>query len=668
MPKTKTQTRRHSPPPSQTTTNSPISHSDDAPEDARVRRYLRFVEGAAQTAGLLTAEGRAAWWRAEAERLDKVAQAAGGAAANYLNGVPDQMRWPGDKVPTQNIVVSPEHAASNFAFAATCATRAAVCRKIAEMGGHFQEASVVVVLGRALPPEDDADAWKTRRPDDAPDDTLGPPNWSERAPAAAAPVEPSDVPEKKIVGEDADAPHVFSATTQYDGRCSVCQKERGAPAHKAAAKAERERIKAGGPKRDGAFWRSKVGAFAARPPSEVKFDDGGVYDLQFREGGRTGKLTPARVRDWSARLRSVVSDYVWKETMLALADAVERGELPARLNGLSNDLQVRRLVEGGRSWYGSGMGDTIKTRDEFDEAVALVAPLVPPSHDIRPGFCHACKKPVAVFDGLLVRHRTTGGEEAKECSASGVAPEIHVSEDGQLGRDLRETPPPAPTLPTRTPLDKLLPLIKHAANVTTVCHVIESHGLKDLDGYTESEREQIERALRVKADEFTDAPAPPPARVLDFPAPPEVPAAVAEALAAEPSDYERLRAELNAAEFDTPAAFREWRQARLGDFDVLSDAEFVALNSEMRARAVRIVYKDTLVEPIPDHVVARLVTDTVNNVDLWMDAELTTQREIFRRVWQSEMLTEGVRAAGQKCYTAVCSEAALRDAGKRRRA
>ena len=166
--------------------------------------------------------------------------------------------------------------------------------------------------------------------------------------------------------------HEFKPTTSRSGRCSVCNKGSDTDEHRAFAEEQRERMRAGQPKQTAEGWREKAAGMYANV-------------TRYRANPHAGKkLTDARQRDWESKLLNATTHRRWGLTMEAIAAAVESGKLPPVLNGLTNQYQVRHLMDcviKGRRLpaYGlpQSMGPTIKTAEEFAEAVKALSPLVP---------------------------------------------------------------------------------------------------------------------------------------------------------------------------------------------------------------------------------------------------------------------------------------------------
>ncbi len=169
-----------------------------------------------------------------------------------------------------------------------------------------------------------------------------------------------------------DMAHEFKPTTARNGRCMVCNQVSDTEPHRAWKAAQRERESNGQPKQTPEGWREKAAAMFANV-------------TRYRENPQAGKsLTAARERDWEGKLRSATMHRRWGLTLEAIAAAIEAGTLPPVLNGLTNQYQVRQLmdcvVEGTTHRpYGvpDSMGPTIRSAEEFAEAVRALSPLVP---------------------------------------------------------------------------------------------------------------------------------------------------------------------------------------------------------------------------------------------------------------------------------------------------
>jgi hypothetical protein len=180
------------------------------------------------------------------------------------------------------------------------------------------------------------------------------------------------VTEAKPKTKPGDVAHEFKPTTSRNGKCSVCNKGRDTEHHRAWTAEQRERVSAGGPTQTAEGWREKAAATLAKAAG-------------YRANPHAGKtLTDARQRDWEGKLRSATDHRRWGLTMEAVAAAVEAGTLPPVLNGLTNQYQVRQLMDcviEGRKLPAHGsitsMGPTIKTPEEFVAAVKAISPLVP---------------------------------------------------------------------------------------------------------------------------------------------------------------------------------------------------------------------------------------------------------------------------------------------------
>jgi hypothetical protein len=129
-------------------------------------------------------------------------------------------------------------------------------------------------------------------------------------------------------------------------------------------------------KRDHVHWLTKANAMLA-------------LSAERRKNPAEGKkLTPARRRDWQYRLDDATGKRRLGLTMEKIAEAVGAAKLPGRLCGLTNEYQVRTImncvVEGRtmpRDGMPQNMGPTIKSRGDFEEAVEALRWLVP---DVKP--------------------------------------------------------------------------------------------------------------------------------------------------------------------------------------------------------------------------------------------------------------------------------------------
>jgi hypothetical protein len=169
---------------------------------------------------------------------------------------------------------------------------------------------------------------------------------------------------------DGDA-HEFKPTTSLNGRCAVCRKESNTPEHRKWREQQKERERAGKPKQTATHWLTSANAKMAR-----------VLELRKYPFG-TKPLTDARRRDWQHRLDTATEHHLWGETMREIARAVEAETLPSILNGLTNEYQVRQLMncalEGKEkpAYAISNMGPTIKTPEDYKQAVEALRPFIP---------------------------------------------------------------------------------------------------------------------------------------------------------------------------------------------------------------------------------------------------------------------------------------------------
>lgn len=162
------------------------------------------------------------------------------------------------------------------------------------------------------------------------------------------------------------AAHEFKPTTSRNGRCAVCNKESATDEHRAFTARQREREKAGQPKRDGAFWREQA--------AEMQYN----LDRQLRPYDTSGKKTLRKIEEYEARVRDGLGGAQWQGTLLNLAVAVDEERLPPALYGLSNAYQVRSLLgERDFKFEPSNMGQTIKTIADLRAAAEALKPFTP---------------------------------------------------------------------------------------------------------------------------------------------------------------------------------------------------------------------------------------------------------------------------------------------------
>jgi hypothetical protein len=171
--------------------------------------------------------------------------------------------------------------------------------------------------------------------------------------------------DSREAGSDA---HQFKESTGSDGKCVTCKKPRSDEAHKAWAKAQRERVKSGGPALDAGTWRERAAAMTRDIAHKMR-----PYDTP-------GRKTLRKIEVYESRIHVALERGQWQATLINLADAVDEGALPAVLFGLTNENQVSTLMRGDVrhvEQYGpQNMGPTIKTADEFKSAVEALKPFI----------------------------------------------------------------------------------------------------------------------------------------------------------------------------------------------------------------------------------------------------------------------------------------------------
>ncbi|MCA1615026.1 MAG: hypothetical protein LC795_15515 [Acidobacteria bacterium] len=196
---------------------------------------------------------------------------------------------------------------------------------------------------------------------------------------SASPEEASGAGATAVTEIDA---HQFKPTTSRNGRCSVCNKGAKAEPHSVWNKQQKERVKAGGPKLDAQSWRDKSAALTHSIAERLR-----PYDTP-------GRKTLRKIEEYESRVRDALEKQQWQATMVNIADAISEGTLPAILFGLSNEYQVRRLLDRDEGephpWDTSNMGQTIKTVADFKAAREALKPLIPemltdPNLDPRDG-------------------------------------------------------------------------------------------------------------------------------------------------------------------------------------------------------------------------------------------------------------------------------------------
>jgi hypothetical protein len=159
-----------------------------------------------------------------------------------------------------------------------------------------------------------------------------------------------------------------------------------------------------------AEWREMAGAAVAHGYSTANYMFGGA------------KLTPARRRDWTARLKSAHERLTVGRTMERIAGAVERRELPEILRGVGK-LGVGWLVEawlepdGYRARTVPAQMGPIKTAEQFRAAVEALTPLIARLPVLSPDRCATCGHYVASCGGELLPHRKSNGAAGERWAA-----------------------------------------------------------------------------------------------------------------------------------------------------------------------------------------------------------------------------------------------------------
>ncbi len=130
------------------------------------------------------------------------------------------------------------------------------------------------------------------------------------------------------------------------------------------------------PKRDADFWEHKAG-------EKLRVAE---RDLRPYEAARINK---ANLAEYDYRVQRGLEHQQWAAVLSALAEKVRSGQLPPVLYGLTNDIQVRTLMQWNEkdNWRQEprNMGPTIKTPEQLKEAASEVQILMPQlEHDPNP--------------------------------------------------------------------------------------------------------------------------------------------------------------------------------------------------------------------------------------------------------------------------------------------